>query len=109
MTDVRALVSELQADEECIHGLVGCAPCSGTDDLDLRDLARGGNSRLWEKPWTDEERSFAAKADLTSAQVAGFTGRSSKQVAAFRIKQLGMDSWAGNNHIPGIPRRAVIV
>jgi hypothetical protein len=46
---------------------------------------------------------------MTSGQVAGMTGRSAKSVAAYRIKQLNMQSWAGNNHLPGVPRRAVLV
>jgi hypothetical protein len=94
-------------EDECLHGLVGCATCLGTDTDVLFGEVR--SSALFEVSWKAEEIAFAADPTLTSGQVAGMTGRSAKSVAAYRIKQLGMVNWAGNNHTPGIPRRAVLV
>lgn len=94
-------------DDECLHGLVGCATCLGTDTDVVFGEVR--TSALFEVAWTAEEVAFAANPLMTSGQVAGMTGRSAKSVAAFRIKQLHMTDWAGNNHTPGVPRRAVLV
>lgn len=80
--------------DECIHGLVGCATCLGIPEDDVPNT--GISKRAF--PWSDQDITLARDTSLTSGQVAERIGRNSSQVAAYRVAQLRMTEWAGNNH-----------
>lgn len=80
-------------DDECIHGLVGCAPCQGIDEGTELHSHVGGEVR----EWSSSDKSTAADRNLTTHTVAARLGRTTSQVSAMR-SYMNLGTWAGHVH-----------
>lgn len=75
---------------ECIHGLIGCAPCQGIDEA---TGPREPRAHGVERSWTSVENQIAGFVTLSSRQVANILGRSVHQVSAHRLGVLKMTDY----------------